>query len=70
MSVRFAPKAVIRRLTALTLQGFVYALTFISSSAQKPVERGVVTDLICGDKWPALARTGIYSSCPRSTSNP
>ena len=29
----------------LTLQEFVYALTFISSSAQKPITLGVATDL-------------------------
>jgi multiple sugar transport system permease protein len=33
----------------LTLQEFVYALTFISSSAQKPVTLGVATNLIRGD---------------------
>ena len=33
----------------LTLQEFVYALTFISSSAQKPITLGVATDLIRGD---------------------
>ena len=30
----------------LTLQEFVYALTFISSSAQKPITLGVATDLV------------------------
>jgi hypothetical protein len=34
---------------ALTLQEFVFALTFISSSGQKPVALGVATDLIRGD---------------------
>jgi multiple sugar transport system permease protein len=33
----------------LTLQEFVHALTFISSSAPKPITLGVATDLICGD---------------------
>ena len=30
----------------LTFHGFVYALTFISSSAQKPITLGVATDLV------------------------
>jgi multiple sugar transport system permease protein len=40
------------------LQEFVYALTFISSLAQKPITLGVATDLIRGDifywarSWP------------------
>jgi multiple sugar transport system permease protein len=33
----------------LTLQEFVYALTFISSSSQKTITPGVATDLIRGD---------------------
>ncbi|MFZ0177444.1 MAG: carbohydrate ABC transporter permease, partial [Pseudolabrys sp.] len=33
----------------LTLQEFVYALTFVSASDQKPITRGVATDLIRGD---------------------
>jgi multiple sugar transport system permease protein len=33
----------------LTMQEFVYALTFISSSDEKPVTLGVATDLIRGD---------------------
>ena len=33
----------------LTLQEFVYALTFVSSSDQKPITLGVATDLIRGD---------------------
>ena len=33
----------------LTLQEFVYALTFISSSSQKPITLGVATDLVRGD---------------------
>ncbi len=33
----------------LTLQEFVYALTFISSSSQKTITLGVATDLIRGD---------------------
>src|SRR6516162_3319566 len=33
----------------LTLQEFVYALTFISASDQKPITLGVATDLIRGD---------------------
>ncbi len=34
---------------SLTMQEFVYALTFISSSDEKPVTLGVATDLIRGD---------------------
>ena len=33
----------------LTMQEFVYALTFISSSDEKPVTLGVATDLVRGD---------------------
>src|SRR5580704_1536820 len=33
----------------LTMQEFVYALTFISSSSEKPVTLGVATDLVRGD---------------------
>ena len=33
----------------LTLQEFVYALTFISASAQKPITLGVATNLVRGD---------------------
>jgi multiple sugar transport system permease protein len=33
----------------LTMQEFVYALTFIASSDQKPVTLGVATDLVRGD---------------------
>ena len=42
----------------LTLQEFVYALTFISSTAEKPITLGVATDLVRGDifsgarSWP------------------
>ncbi|HEX9118849.1 MAG TPA: carbohydrate ABC transporter permease, partial [Anaerolineae bacterium] len=35
----------------LAMQEFVYALTFVSSSAEKPVVLGVVTDLIRGDVY-------------------
>ena len=31
------------------MQDFVYALTFVSSAAEKPVTLGVATDLVRGD---------------------
>ncbi|HEU4660804.1 MAG TPA: carbohydrate ABC transporter permease [Pseudolabrys sp.] len=50
----------------LTLQEFVYALTFVSSSAQKPVTLGVVTDLIRGDVfyWGELMAGALIASVP------
>lgn len=50
----------------LTLQEFVYALTFISSSSQKPVTLGVVTDLIRGDVfyWGELMAGALLASVP------
>ena len=46
----------------LTLQEFVYALTFISSTAEKPVTLGVATDLIRRDiffQWQAALIASI-----------
>lgn len=50
----------------LTLQEFVYALTFISSSAQKPVTLGVATDLIRGDVffWGEIMAGALIASIP------
>ena len=50
----------------LTLQEFVYALTFISSSAQKPITLGVATDLIRGDVfyWGEIMAGALIASVP------
>ena len=50
----------------LTLQEFVYALTFISSSSQKPVTLGVATDLIRGDIffWGEIMAGALIASIP------
>jgi multiple sugar transport system permease protein len=50
----------------LTVQEFVYALTFISSSSEKPVTLGVATDLIRGDifYWGELMGAALISSVP------
>ena len=50
----------------LTLQEFVYALTFISSSAQKPITLGVATDLIRGDIffWGEIMAGALLASIP------
>jgi multiple sugar transport system permease protein len=50
----------------LTLQEFVYALTFISSAAQKPVTLGVATDLIRGDIffWGEIMAGALIASIP------
>jgi multiple sugar transport system permease protein len=51
---------------ALSIQEFVYALTFISPSAQKTVSVGVPTDLIRGDVyyWGALMGGALIASIP------
>ncbi len=51
---------------ALSIQEFVYALTFISPSAQKTVSVGVPTDLIRGDVyyWGALMGGALVASVP------
>src|SRR5512132_2616446 len=48
----------------LAMQEFVYALTFISSSDQKPVTLGVVTDLVRGDVfyWGELMGAALIAS--------
>jgi multiple sugar transport system permease protein len=50
----------------LAMQEFVYALTFISSSDQKPVTLGVVTDLVRGDVfyWGELMGAALITSIP------
>jgi multiple sugar transport system permease protein len=50
----------------LTMQEFVYALTFISSSEDKPVTLGVATDLIRGDifYWGELMGAALIASVP------
>jgi multiple sugar transport system permease protein len=50
----------------LTTQEFVYALTFISSSSQKPVTLGVATDLVRGDIyfWGELMAGALITSIP------
>ena len=50
----------------LSIQEFVYALTFISPSAQKTVSVGVPTDLIRGDVyyWGALMGGALVATIP------
>jgi multiple sugar transport system permease protein len=50
----------------LTLQEFVYALTFISASSQKPITLGVATDLVRGDiyHWGELMAGALIASVP------
>jgi multiple sugar transport system permease protein len=50
----------------LTLQEFVYALTFVSSSDQKPITLGVTTDLIRGDVffWGEIMAGALIAAVP------
>lgn len=50
----------------LTLQEFVYALTFISSTAQKTITLGVATDLVRGDIyfWGELMAGALIAAIP------
>ncbi|MFZ2007291.1 MAG: carbohydrate ABC transporter permease [Stellaceae bacterium] len=50
----------------LTLQEFVYALTFISSSSQKTITLGVATDLVRGDIyfWGELMAGALITAIP------
>ncbi len=50
----------------LTLQEFVYALTFISASSQKTITLGVATDLVRGDiyYWGELMAGALIASVP------
>ena len=44
----------------LSMQEFIYALTFVSTSAEKPVTLGITTDLVRGDVyfWGSLMARG------------
>jgi multiple sugar transport system permease protein len=50
----------------LSLQEFLYALTFVSSSDQKPVPLGVATDLVRGDifYWGSLMAGALFVGVP------
>jgi multiple sugar transport system permease protein len=50
----------------LTLQEFVYALTFVSSSSQKPITLGVSTDVIRGDVffWGEIMAGALIAALP------
>ena len=50
----------------LAMQDFVYALTFVSSAAEKPVTLGVSTDLVRGDifYWGELMAGALIVSVP------
>jgi multiple sugar transport system permease protein len=50
----------------LTLQEFVYALTFISSTAEKTITLGVATDLVRGDIyfWGELMAGALIAAIP------
>jgi multiple sugar transport system permease protein len=50
----------------LTLQEFVYALTFVSASSEKPITLGVATDLIRGDifYWGEIMAGALLASIP------
>jgi multiple sugar transport system permease protein len=50
----------------LGMQEFVYALTFVSSSGEKPVTLGVATDLIRGDVyfWGSLMAGALLAGIP------
>jgi multiple sugar transport system permease protein len=50
----------------LTLQEFVYALTFVSAADQKPITLGVTTDLVRGDVffWGEIMAGALIASVP------
>ena len=50
----------------LTMQEFIYALTFISSETEVPVTLGVATDLVRGDifYWGSLMAAALIASVP------
>ena len=50
----------------LTLQEFVYALTFVSASDQKPITLGVTTDLVRGDIffWGEIMAGALIAAIP------
>ena len=51
---------------ALTLHEFVYALSFVTSSSQKPISTGVTTELIRGDVffWQSLMAAAVIVAIP------
>ena len=50
----------------LSMQEFIYALTFVSTSAEKPVTLGITTDLVRGDifYWGSLMAGALIVSVP------
>lgn len=50
----------------LAMQEFIYALTFVSTSAEKTVTLGVTTDLIRGDvfRWGSLMAGALFAGIP------
>src|ERR1700760_4289336 len=60
------PLSVIIFTFTLTLQEFVYALTFVSAADQKPITLGVTTDLVRGDVffWGKIMAGALIASVP------
>jgi multiple sugar transport system permease protein len=50
----------------LSMQEFIYALTFVSTSAEKPVTLGITTDLVRGDVyfWGSLMAAALIVGVP------
>jgi multiple sugar transport system permease protein len=50
----------------LSMQEFIYALTFVSTSAEKPVTLGITTDLVRGDVyfWGSLMAAALIVGIP------
>jgi multiple sugar transport system permease protein len=50
----------------LSMQEFIYALTFVSTSAEKPVTLGITTDLVRGDVyfWGSLMGAALLVGVP------
>jgi multiple sugar transport system permease protein len=50
----------------LSMQEFIYALTFVSTSAEKPVTLGITTDLVRGDVyfWGSLMGAALLVGIP------
>ena len=48
------------------MQEFIYALTFVSTSAEKPVTLGITTDLVRGDVyfWGSLMAAALIVGVP------
>ncbi len=70
LSLPAIPTVVIFTFT-LTLQEFVYALTFVSSSSQKAITLGVSTDLIRGDVffWGEIMAGALIAAIPAAPLN-